>query len=210
MDVIILAGGKGNRMEDVLPKPLVKVKDKTILAYQLDYFLKSKLIGKIILSLGYKADEIIDYVAANYPGYKIEFAVETEPLGTAGALKLAVAKTRSDYVVVLNCDDITDIDLRKLNMMADNTICIAHQRLPFGLVREENGYAKFIEKPILDEWVSAGWYLFKSNDLKDLLPDKGSLEYDVFPKLKLKVFKHEGFWQPLNTRKDILEFENRL
>lgn len=209
MEAIILAGGKGNRMEDVLPKPLVKVKDKAILAHQLDYLLGTKRITKIILSLGYKAEEIIDYVKVNYPGYPLEFAVETEPLGTAGALRQALGQSEAENIVVLNCDDITDIDLEALEQFGANAICVAHPRLPFGLVKEENGYAKFVEKPVLDDWVSCGWYLFSKKDLNDLLPAKGSLEYDVFPKMQLKVYKHEGFWQPLNTKKDILEFEGK-
>jgi len=210
MQAIILAGGKGNRMEDVLPKPLVKVKDKTILAYQLDYLLNSKQIEKLILSLGYKADEIIDYVKTNYPDYSIDFVVETEPLGTGGAFKQALLKTDSDFILGLNCDDITDIKIEDLYKLNCNAICVAHPRLPFGLVNEENDYAVFIEKPVLNEWVSCGWYLFKRKELLPILPDKGSLEYDVFPKLKLKLYKHEGFWQPLNSKKDILEFENLI
>jgi len=207
MDAIILAGGKGNRMEDVLPKPLVRVKDKAILAYQLGYLLNSKEIEKIVLSLGYKADEIIDYVKINYPDQPIDFSVETEPLGTAGAFKLALQRTNSDFILGLNCDDITDINLEKLYDNNSSTVCVAHPRLPFGLINEKDGYATFEEKPILADWVSCGWYLFNRAELSPLLPDKGSLEYDVFPKLKLKLFKHEGFWRPLNTRKDLIEFE---
>ncbi|MCX6745669.1 MAG: nucleotidyltransferase family protein [Candidatus Parcubacteria bacterium] len=208
MDTIILAGGKGNRMEDVLPKPLVRVKNKAILAYQLDYLLKSKQIEKIILSLGYKADEIIDYVKVNYPDYPIDFVVETEPLGTAGAFKQALVKANSGFILGLNCDDITDIDIENLSKLGANTICVAHPQLPFGLVKENNGYAEFLEKPILDDWVSCGWYVFNKNELLSLLPKKGSLEYEVFPKIKLKLYKHEGFWQPLNSKKDILVFES--
>lgn len=209
MDAIILAGGKGNRMEDVLPKPLVKVKDKAILGHQLDFLLGTKKLDRIILSVGYKAEEIMDYVKANYPGYPLEFSVETEPLGTAGALRQALELVQSENFVCLNCDDITDIDLVKLKALGANAICVAHPQLPFGLVKEENGYARFLEKPILSEWVSCGWYFFDKKELVNLLPAKGSLEYDVFPRLKLKVYKHEGFWQPLNTKKDILEFENK-
>jgi NDP-sugar pyrophosphorylase family protein len=209
MEVVILAGGKGNRMEDVLPKPLVKVKDKVILAYQLDYLLKFPQIEKIILSLGYKADEIIDYVQVNYPNKPIDFIIEKEILGTAGAFKLALPKVFSDKILGLNCDDITDIDLEKLLELGANAICVAHPQLPFGLVKENSGYAQFVEKPILNDWVSCGWYLFDRHDLLVCLPEKGSLEYDVFPRLKLKVYKHQGFWQPLNTKKDILELENK-
>lgn len=207
IDVIILAGGKGNRMEDVLPKPLVKVKDKTILGHQLDYLLETKKIAKIILSLGYKAEEIIEYVKINYPNHPIEFAIENEPLGTAGALRQALTLVQTDNFLCFNCDDLTDIDLDQLEKLGSSAICVSHPQLPFGLVKEVNGLAKFIEKPVLEEWVSCGWYLFDKKVLAGILPMKGSLEYDVFPKIQLKVYKHLGFWQPLNTKKDILEFE---
>ena len=84
---------------------------------------------------------------------------------------------------------------------------MAHPHLPFGRVLEKNGYAVFEEKPVLKDWVSCGWYVFNKQEMLNILPDKGMLEYEVFPKLKLRLFKHEGFWKPLNTRKDILEFE---
>jgi len=209
MDAIILAGGKGSRMDEHLPKPLVLVKNKPILAYQLDYFLNSGLIAKIILALGHRADEIISFVKNNYQYASIDFSVENEPLGTAGAIKQALLKSSSDFVLVLNCDDLTDIDLNILKKCKENTICVANPQLPFGLVKENNGYAVFKEKPVLDDWVSCGWYVFDRNNLLEILPDKGSLEYEVFPKLKLRVLKHKGFWQPLNTKKDLGEFAEK-
>ncbi len=211
MDAIILAGGKGNRMEYDLPKPLVPVKGKAILAHQLDYLAKFKEIDRIILSLGHRANEIIDFIKENYSDKKklIEFSVEKEPVGTGGAIKLALKDFgQSEFTLVLNCDDITDLDISKLIKQGENTICVSHPRLPFGLVEEKNGFAVFKEKPILDEWVSIGWYLFDKNELLKVLPAAGSLEYEVFPKTKFRLFKHLGFWKALNTKKDILEFED--
>ncbi|HEB01435.1 MAG TPA: nucleotidyltransferase family protein [Candidatus Portnoybacteria bacterium] len=207
MDVIILAGGKGSRMENNLPKALVLVKGKPILALQLDYLLKSEKIDKIILAIGYQADKVIEYINSHYQSSPIDFSIEEEPLDTGGAVKKALAKTKTDYVLVLNCDDITDIDISKLAEFKENTICVAHPQLPFGRVTEKNGYALFEEKPILDDWVNCGWYLFKKAELMSHLPDKGSLEYEVFPKIKLRLYKHQGFWKTLNTKKDIEEFE---
>jgi D-glycero-alpha-D-manno-heptose 1-phosphate guanylyltransferase len=211
MDVIILAGGKGNRMEYDLPKPLVPVKGKAILVHQLDYLSKFKEIDRIILSLGHRADEIIEYVKKEHSNFTkpIGFSVEKEPLGTGGGIKLALSKhAKSDFVLVLNCDDITDLNITDLVKNKENMICVSHPRLPFGLVEENNGYAIFREKPVLQEWVSIGWYLFNRNELINALPDIGSMEYDVFPKIKLKLYKHTGFWKALNTKKDILEFDD--
>lgn len=208
MDVIILAGGKGTRMDSDLPKPLIKAKNKPIISHQIDYLLKSKEIDRIILSIGHESDKIINFIKTRYSSFPIEFSVETEPLGTGGAIKKALGLSTSEKVIVLNCDDITDIKIEELAKNKESTICIAHPRLPFGRVLDNNGYAKFEEKPILkDQWVSCGWYLLKKSEILSHLPDKGSIEYDVFPKIKIKLHKHEGFWQTLNSKKDLQQFE---
>ena len=208
MDAIILAGGKGTRMEDDLPKPLVPVKGKAIIEHQVDYLLSSGVIDHIIVSIGHRADEIILYLEQHFPAAPLLFSKEELPLGTAGAVKQALAHTTAEKNIVFNCDDIVDINLKDLGTNTEDTICVAHPRLPFGLVRSEDGYAQFEEKPRLaDRWVSCGWYLFFTKNICAHAPDIGSLEYDVFPHMKLRVYEHVGFWQPLNTKKDIMEFE---
>ena len=206
MDAVIIAGGEGKRMGSELPKALVEVKGKPILAWQIDYLLNSG-IEKIVLAIGYKAGSIIDYVKHNYKGKRVEFTIEKSPLGTAGGLKLALQKCSSEFVVVLNCDDLTDISIKKLGEKGENAICVAHPSLHFGRVTEKNGYAVFEEKPMLSDWVSCGWYLLNRREMLKILPDRGMLEYDVFPKIKLRLYKHEGFWKTFNTQKDVEEFE---
>ncbi len=209
MDCVILAGGKGSRMEDPLPKALIEAGGKAIIIHQLEYLVNK--VDSIVLSLGYKAQEVVDYVDKNFKSNTINYSIEKEPLGTAGGLKLALQKTKSDFVLVLNCDDIADIDLKRLENYKDNAICVAHPRLPFGLVNSYCGYADFLEKPVLNCWTSCGWYTLKQ-DTKDKLPDKGSLEYDIFQtrKIKLRVYEHDGFWSALNTKKDIEEFSEQV
>lgn len=207
MDVIILAGGEGSRMKDSLPKSLVLAKGKPILAHQIDYLLKFDNINKIIFSLGYKGEEIKEYINLNYPSLNVGFSIN-EALGTAGAIKKALIEIpHTDQVLVFNGDNITNINLLELEKFKKNTICVAKRRSPFGKVIEKDGYAIFEEKPILPDWTSCGWYIFNEKDILKYLPDKGSLEYDVFPKLRLKIYKHDGFCWSLNTKKDIKEFE---
>ena len=206
MDAIILAGGRGSRMEDSLPKALVLAKGKPIISHQIEYLKNTNKINKIILQIGYKADQIVNYIKENYLHDNIEFSIESEPLGTGGAVKQGLKKSSTDFVLVFNCDDITNINLEKLEKLKENTICIAHPRLPFGLVKEKEGYAVFEEKPVLKEWVSCGWYFLNKDKLLKILPDKGSIEYDTFPKINLRLYKHLGFWRSLNTKKDIKEF----
>ncbi|MBI4143704.1 nucleotidyltransferase family protein [Candidatus Woesearchaeota archaeon] len=204
MDAIILAGGKGQRMGEDLPKPLIVAQNKTIIDRQIDY-LKNR-VDRIIVSLGHRADEVITHLQKkNNPN--ILFCVENEPLGTGGGLKKALQYSSAEKVVVINCDDIADIDVKVLSELRENTICVAHPFLPFGLVEESNGYAVFKEKPIMANYTSMGWYVFIVKDILAHLLDKCMLEYDVFPKIRLRVYKHNGFWRSLNMKKDVQEFE---
>ena len=208
MDAVILAGGKGSRMDDALPKALVNAKGKPIISYHLDYLSRFDTVRHFILALGHKADMIADYVKENHHGLDVALSVEAKPLGTAGALKKALSYSLSQTVLALNCDDITDINVPRLGLRTENTICVAHPPLPFGRVAIENGYVKqFEEKPLYPSWVSCGWYLFNRDDILDALPNSGSLEYDVFPRIRLAAFPHTGFWKPLNSKKDIEEFD---
>lgn len=205
MDAVILAGGRGLRMSSDKPKALVEVKGKPVLQWQLDYLLPH--MEKIILAVGYQAEKVEKFIQEKYSGKNIVCVKEEGPLGTAGALRNALVHAKSDFVLVLNADDLTDISLEKMSETRENTICVCHPRLPFGLVRANKGYAEFVEKPLLKERVSCGWYVFNRTHVEAILPAKGSLEYDVFPALRLRVYPHNGFWRPLNSPKDFEEAE---
>lgn len=205
MQAVILCGGKGTRMESSIPKALVQTRRKTIIQHQIDYLLPK--VNKIVLALGFQGQEVEDFVKLNYPSEPIAFSHEQEPLGTGGALKKALLYIDSPDVLVLNGDDFTNINPDDLMRYGEQVLCTAKPRSPFGLVEEHEGYAKFVEKPILDLQVSCGWYLFRKNEIQHHLPEKGSLEYDVFPKIKLKVHKHEGFWHTINNKKQQEEFD---
>lgn len=215
MDVIILAGGKGSRMNSDLPKALVPVNGEPILFQQLNR-LEGK-VNSVMISLGYKAEEVEDFLIDNYisNGFeKILICNEDKPLGTAGALKYALTKFKkikkelSDHVLVFNCDDLTDIDITKMEKIKYNTICLANPILPFGLPHIHGKYiAGFEEKPKMKKlWVSCGWYVLNKNFDIDL-PKKGSLEKDVFSKIYTRPYYHKGYWFPLNDLKAVQEFE---
>lgn len=207
MDVIILAGGKGSRMGGEVPKPLTPVLGKTILDHQLEYLFSFPEVETVILSLGHRAEEIQEHVSLRYPEKPIFFSIENKPLGTGGGLKQAMQRAKTQRVLVVNCDDITNISVGELETLPEHTICVAHPRLPFGRVLEKDGYAVFEEKPMLPDWISCGWYCFNREEILGALPDEGSLEYDVFPNIKLRIYRHEDMWRPLNSKKDIQSYE---
>ena len=89
---LVLAGGKGTRLRPLtheIPKPLIPVHDKPLLAHSFDLFRKYG-ITDVLLSVGYKADKIRQVLSSNGNfGMAITYVEESEPLGTAGPIRLA-------------------------------------------------------------------------------------------------------------------------
>ena len=214
MKAIILCGGLGTRLKPLTnnkPKALIEVGGKPLIEWQLKWLKKYGIKRKdVILACGYKYEGLKEYF-----GDSVKYSIEKEPLGTAGALKQALNFIEQEEFLVFNVDDLNNINLNELKKVGSNLICVARPRSPFGVVEiKDNKVVRFIEKPLLDIWVSMGVYLL-NKDIENVLPDKGSLERDVFPKIDLKVYKHEGYWYTINTIKqaqeyDSVEFEKKL
>lgn len=112
-EAIILAGGFGTRLQGVvkdLPKPMAPVNGRPFLTYILDY-----LIGyhytRVVLSVGYLHEKIEAFFGPQYKSLEIDYAVETEPLGTGGGILFAFSKCKTDNVLVINGDTIFKVDL---------------------------------------------------------------------------------------------------
>lgn len=114
---IILAGGLGTRLRSAvpdLPKPLAPINGRPFLEYQLDYWL-GQGIRRFILSVGYKHELIQQHFGNAYRGAEIDYAVETEPLGTGGGLLLAAGRIRAPGPwLVLNGDTFLEVQAEEL------------------------------------------------------------------------------------------------
>jgi D-glycero-alpha-D-manno-heptose 1-phosphate guanylyltransferase len=112
---IILAGGLGTRLKDTvpdLPKPMAPIKGRPFLEYQMDFWINQG-INRFILSVGYLSDIIINHFGYKYRGAILEYSVESNPLGTGGALIQAL-KNLSEPVLVINGDTFFEVDLKVL------------------------------------------------------------------------------------------------
>jgi D-glycero-alpha-D-manno-heptose 1-phosphate guanylyltransferase len=194
-EAIILAGGKGTRLKSVVkdvPKPMADISGKPFLYYLIEKLIKQK-VNRFIISVGYKADVIIDYFGNDFSGCSIVYANEATALGTGGALKYALSFTTTNDVIVLNGDTFFDIDFQKLEYIFNN------QRPVFGFalrnMYNDNRYGgvelnedlriiNYIEKDFIgDVYINAGIYLVdrsKFLSLTDVLPQVFSLEEDFF------------------------------
>jgi D-glycero-alpha-D-manno-heptose 1-phosphate guanylyltransferase len=103
---VLLAGGFGTRLRGVLPdlpKPLAPVRGRPFLAYLLDQ-VEAAGWTRAILCLHYKSEQIIQAMGDRHGALQIEYSVEPEPLGTGGAVRLALAKVNAPRFLLQNAD----------------------------------------------------------------------------------------------------------
>ena len=112
MDVIILAGGFGTRLINEingLPKCLAPINNKPFLFYLLEYLKKFKF-DQYIFALGFRSELVIDYLNENFSDLDLIYSVEANPLGTGGAIKVALNFANTSQVIALNGDSFFNID----------------------------------------------------------------------------------------------------
>ena len=218
MKAIILAGGRGKRLRpitDKIPKPLIPINNKPLIERTIKY-LKKYGITEIIISSGYKSNLIEKFLKKkkNF-GCDIVFSIEKTPLGTGGAIKKALRFVDEESFVVLNGDIVTNIDLKKI-LKKPNTIAANELKTKFGTMDiRNNKILKFNEKKdVVDVWMNPGIYHL-SKDIEKLIPQKGSLEGKVFPKMARKKtletvkFKN-ALWFSIDSHKDIEECSKEI
>jgi len=216
MKAIILAGGKGTRLKPythVLPKPLVPVGDKPILAILIRQ-LEKQGIREITLCVNHMS-ELIMAVLGNGEkfGVKIDYSMEEKPLGTIAPLKLI--KDLPDNFLLMNGDLLTDLnflDLYKSHKNSDALITVGtYERIvniDFGIVKvEDQSITGFLEKPQYDYNVSMGIYGLNRKVL-DLVPENKPFGFDdlmftlLNHKHKINAYPFKGYWLDIGRPED--------
>ncbi len=117
ISAVILAGGLGTRLRDTVPdvpKPMAPINGRPFLEYLLDYW-HDQGIRHFTLSVGYKHEIISGHFGDRYKKAKLDYAIETTPLGTGGGLLLATQFLTDDApFVLLNGDTYFAVDLQQL------------------------------------------------------------------------------------------------
>jgi NDP-sugar pyrophosphorylase family protein len=199
LDVFVLAGGLGTRLQPVLgdvPKLLAPVGTRPYLAYLLDW-LRSFGARRIVFGLGHRAESIRNYFSDNpHPDLKLETIVEPQPLGTAGAVRFARAQLRTNPVLVLNGDSYVDTDLCEFLahhraagksatiLCADVDDAGRYGRVPLDGSGSIRGFVEKDSTFGMRATINAGVYLLSAALLDDIAAgDVTSLERDVFERL---------------------------
>jgi NDP-sugar pyrophosphorylase family protein len=215
VEAIILAGGKAERLGDAaggLPKSLVEVAGKPLIAYQIGR-LERAGVDRVILAVAAGQGELFEHELAG-AGAELVCAEEPERLGRGGAIKFAARERREGGdLYAMNGDELVDVDFAGLLERhrvtgAVATIAVARPRSPFGVVDvgEDDVVTGFSEGGRIPYWVNCGVYVLSEAAI-DRFPDQGDHESTTFPELvaegSLRAFRHEGSWLTVNNPKEL-------
>ena len=202
-EVIILAGGMGTRLRSVIteiPKPMAPVGNRPFLAIILDN-LNDQGVKHVILAVGYKYEVIQLHFGNQYKDISLDYAIEKEPLGTGGAVGLALNQLRNDAFLMMNGDTLFDVNLEKLSQFHDDRnadLSIALKPIEkqdrYGLVKvdENSKVIEFSEKQYIEKGlINGGVYTTSKSYIDSLnLPQKYSWEKNVLEaqSIESKIF----------------------
>lgn len=227
MEAIVLAGGLGTRLRSEissLPKVLAPINNKPFLTFLL-HTLQRYGVRHCVLATGYLHDKVYQAIGVEYAGIQITYSREPQPLGTGGALHLALNRTSEDYVLILNGDTLFNVDLRKLmdwhqEKRADITIGLCEMRniARYGTVTlgRDDRVVSFQEKQHRDiGMINGGVYavrrgIFESFDL----PNRFSFEDDFLQKhceiLRIHGFVSQGYFIDIGIPEDYQRAQREL
>jgi NDP-sugar pyrophosphorylase family protein len=221
---VVLVGGEGTRLRPLTlttPKPLLPIANQPHLERQLAW-LAGHGVDEVVLSLGYLPDAFHrhfphDEVGDFFGSVALRYAVESEPLGTAGAIRFA-AEGIDERFVVCNGDILTDLDLGAMvrfhdERAAEATISLTQVEDPsaFGVVptREDGQVIAFVEKPpqgrAPSNWINAGTYVLEPAFVGRIPPRLNvSIERETFPRMlgqpgRLFGYRSDAYWLDIGT-----------
>lgn len=233
MQVVLLAGGKGTRLRPLTyttPKPLLPIMGRPMVAHILERL--PSYCDEVLLTVSHRADDLRAWAAHTedpaLDGREVQIVEETEPLGTAGAVKNCALHVE-DTFMVLNGDLLSDLDMaahvathRKRGGVGSLALHPVEDPSRFGVVAigDDGRITQFVEKPPAEEapsrLVNAGAYVLEPEVL-DMIPEGRavSIEREVFPELTrhprgLYGFPFEGLWIDCGTPESYLRVHREL
>jgi D-glycero-alpha-D-manno-heptose 1-phosphate guanylyltransferase len=225
MEAIILAGGFGTRLRQVvpdLPKPMAPIAGRPFLEILL-ISLAHKGFHSVVLSLGYMADKVVKHFGDHFAGMEIVYEIEQAPLGTGGAVRQALARCNADHVFVFNGDTFLDLETAEVEahwqrhqvpiIVARN----AWDTARYGCMDAVNGRVlSFSEKGLaVTGLINAGCYLFPLGILDGFaLGQPFSLEADFLAKAvgtqRFDLFVTKGHFIDIGVPEDYARAQTEL
>lgn len=221
MRAVVLVGGFGTRLRPLtsdLPKQMLPIVDRPMIEHVVGH-LAAHGVEEVVLSLGFLPDAFRDaYSDGRCAGIPLHYAVEPEPLDTAGAIRFAAEDAGIDEAfLVLNGDVLTDLAVDELIGFhrasgAEATVSLTPVDNPsrYGVVPTDadGRVTGFVEKPPAGaapcNWINAGTYVFEPSAIDRIEPGRRvSVEREVFPAMAdegvLYGLRSEAYWVDTGT-----------
>ena len=218
-EAIVLAGGLGTRLREAvpdLPKTMAPVAGRPFLSYVIDY-LRLQGIEHIIFALGYRHEVIEQYLQKFYPSLSYTSVIEAEPMGTGGAIHMALQQAATSDLVVTNGDTLFKVNLADMEKVhtTSNAICTMalkpmqdFERYGAVGINEQAEVISFQEKQFYKSGlINGGLYLInKAGFLRHDFPPRFSMEKDFLEKeaAKRKIYGsiQEGYFIDIGIPED--------
>lgn len=223
MLLLVLAGGFGTRLREAVPdvpKPLAPVRGKPYLWYFLNFWI-SRGITSFVFSLHYKSEQILKFVEFEkrhgiLKNIECQFLIEKAPLGTGGAVTLAVheLKLKKEFFVA-NADTWIGIEMSHLTEVVGNSMFVveAEDTERFGTVNIEDGFVtSFYPRGSNSQkgWINAGIYKFIPDTFAKVNVAPSSLETYFLQTLveqrKLRAVQIQGDFIDIGIPSDYMKF----
>ena len=220
MKVIILAGGKGTRIPEYsskIPKPMIKINGIPILVHIMNHY-SAYGFKEFIIALGYKGNVIKEYFKKNKFLWNIKLVNTGLNSMTGGRVKLLKDIIGNNTFMLTYGDGVSNVNLKKLlnfHKKHKKLITMTAVRPParFGAIKLKGNLVKYFkEKSKIDEgWINGGFFVIEPEFIKFIKNKYTYLEREPLELASLKkelyAFKHNDFWQCMDTKrdKDLLE-----
>tara|TARA_A100001011_G_scaffold400354_1_gene514312 strand:+ start:1286 stop:1978 length:693 start_codon:yes stop_codon:yes gene_type:complete len=223
MKVVILAGGLGTRLSEytkTIPKPMVSVARKPMLLHIMNHYAKYGF-KDFYIALGYKSEIIKKFFKKKFFDWNVNLIETGKNTMTGGRLKRLKKYLENDTFLLTYGDGVSDINIKKLiNFHKKNkkmvTLTAVRPPARFGAIKIKGNYVNYFkEKAKMDEgWINGGFFVIEPEFLDLIKSDRTFLEREplekVSKKSELVAFRHEGFWQCLDTKRDKDKLEKTL